>query len=213
MAEVMLRSSLAGLALASLAAVLSLDCGGKLDSGPACPSDLTTACPENGTCTQTVTDCAGTHQLACSCTADGWSCPELGAPNCPPTDQCPQEGAKPGGSCSSSGLRCYSATQPACLDVPELYCTCDGSKFVCDAPADCPPSPPPLPACPPPSQVVEGAACASSSYVGMCTSDTPYYDCYGNYAGTLSCQCFDGRWSCPADLPPCAMDAGSADGL
>ncbi len=208
----MLRSSLAAFALAAVGALLALDCGGKIDSGAPCPSDLGTACPENGTCTQTVTDCEGTHHLACACTADGWQCPQLGAPSCPqPTNQCPTKGAKAGDSCSSSGLRCESATQLACVNAPILYCTCDGSKFSCDTPTNC--EPPPKPACPPPSTVQEGAACSLSGFQGMCSSDTAYYDCDGNYAGTLSCFCSDGHWSCPTDLPPCPLDAGSADGL
>ncbi|HSQ66859.1 MAG TPA: hypothetical protein VLM85_26750 [Polyangiaceae bacterium] len=188
-----------------LAALATLDCGGKLDTS------LLPACPYDGTCSsdckQTFTDCSGTHELACTCDATGHAqCPELGAPNCQSDCDALMHGST---TCNIEGEKCPSPEQVACLDAPTLYCTCESGQFVCDVPSpNCP-----TPACPPPDQVKPGAACAMS--YGMCQSNIAVTDCNGNLVGYEECSCgSNGVYECSSPpMPPCAVDAGSADAL
>jgi len=189
----------------SVLALATLDCGGKTDTS------LLPACPANGTCSgdckQTITDCAGTHELACACDANGiQQCPELGMPNCQSDCDALMQGHV--FTCSNEGEKCESPTQLACLDAPTLYCTCHSGTFVCDQPPSCP-SPPS--SCPAPDQVKPGAACAG---FGTCDTDQQIVDCQGNPVGVVQCSCMGGTiGDCIAPpTPVCTADAGSPDG-
>jgi hypothetical protein len=201
----MLARNLAVLALPlALVALASLDCGGKLDTSllPECSPNG----PCSGDCKETVTDCAGTHELACTCDSTGHAqCPELGAPNCQNDCDALMKGAS---SCSIEGEKCVSPEQVACIDAPTLYCTCKSGQFVCDVPSpNCP-----TPACPPPDQVKPGAPCAG---YGLCDTNQFVTDCYGNVVGDVQCGCMNGTFGdCIAPPTPiCTMDAGSGDAL
>jgi hypothetical protein len=42
-----------------------------------------------------------------------------------------------------------------------------------------------------------------------CNSTTPYYDCNGNVAGDLQCNCYSNQWFCPEPDVICPADAGA----
>jgi len=187
----------------ALVALASLDCGGKLDTSllPVCPSDGTCS----SECKEVVTDCSGTHELACTCDSSGRAiCPELGAPNC--QNDCDALMQQQKYTCSIEGERCMAPYQTGCMGSPTLYCTCSSGQFVCEVPSDCPPPP----ACPPPDQVAPGATCYG---FGMCDTNQFVYDCEGNLIGDVQCSCMNGTFGdcISPPTPPCAIDAGSAD--
>lgn len=196
--------TLAGLGLFS---ILSLHCGGRVDSSalPDCPTNLVGACPVEGTCKQTVTDCAGAHELSCQCDGSRWVCPQLGAPNCP--NECAN--ARQGGSCSTKNLQCDAATQPVCKGPMHYkdFCTCDGAHFVCSI-TDCT-EPPPIPMCPPPSAVSNGGSCSVPEGSISCQG---VEQCGNGTTAAIDCSCMSGRWFCEAFVDPCAdsVDGGSA---
>jgi hypothetical protein len=187
----------------------ALGCGGKVDTS------LLPECPANGSCTsdckQTVTDCAGTHELACTCDPSGVAqCPDPGAPNC--QNDCDALMQNPSASCSIEGEKCLAPMQNSCLNAPTLYCTCVGGTFSCDVP---PPNCP-EPVCPAPSQVHYGAPCNG---FGLCPTDQTVTDCDGNVVGVVECSCMNGTFGecvappmpdCPDAGPP--LDAGVFDG-
>lgn len=194
------------LASLGLLSVLSLHCGGRVDSStlPACPANLVGACQAEGTCKQTTTDCAGTHELACQCDGSKWVCPQLGAPQC--ANECAN--ASQGAACTTKNLSCDAATQPVCPG-PIRYkdtCVCDGSRFMCTATA-CN-EPPPEPMCPPPSVVSSGAACSAPGW----TSCTGVVQCGDGSTAPIDCSCTNGRWFCESFADPCmtTVDGGSA---
>jgi hypothetical protein len=204
------------LASLGLLSVLSLHCGGRVDEHscgdfvacddpPACPTNLTGACSVQGTCTETTTDCAGTHKLTCQCDLGKWVCPELGAPQC--ANECAN--ARQGGLCSTKNLTCDAATQPVCPG-PIQYkdtCQCDGTRFVCSI-TDCNEPPPPVPACPPPSVVSSGGACSAPGW-STCPG---YVQCGDGSTADISCSCTSGHWFCESFVDPCTstVDGGSA---
>ena len=197
------------LALASLSllSVLSLHCGGRVDSTtlPDCPTNLVGACPVEGTCKQTTTDCAGTHELACQCDGSKWICPELGAPQC--ANECAN--AAQGAACTTKNLSCPMPSPPLCKGAPTGgdMCLCDGSHFVCTITDDC--MPPPTPVCPPANVVSSGGACSDPSGMLSCPG---YVQCGDGSTADISCSCTGGHWYCESFADPCmtTMDGGSA---
>ena len=193
------------LVLVPVLALATLDCGGKTDTTlmPPCPADGTCS----GECKQTITDCMGTHELACSCDSNGiQQCDELGMPSCQADCNSLMHGQY---TCEAEGEKCESPTQLACLDAPTLYCTCHSGTFVCDEPSPNCPSPPS--SCPAPDQVKPGAACTGFA---TCDTNQEVYDCQGNPVGVVQCSCMNGTigdcFSPPT--PPCDADAGPPDG-
>jgi hypothetical protein len=199
----MLARTLAALIPVSLVALATLDCGGQIDP------NLLPACPSDGTCTsdckQTVTDCAGAHELACTCDSTGHAqCPELGAPQCQNDCDALMQGQS---ACSIEGETCVAPMQNSCIDAPTLYCTCESGQFFCPAPPmDCP-----KPACPPPDQVKPGATCAG---VELCDTTQSVTDCDGNVVGVVECSCVGGTFGdcISPPVPVCVADGGTPDG-
>lgn len=194
-----LTASLAGLGLVAL---LSLHCGGRVDGETTdCPQNITSACSSGSQCTQHLTDCMGPHALTCSCTGGAWKCPELGAPSCPN----PCAGASHGGACSSQGLFCPAAVQPPCVKDQPDGCLCQHGSFVCGS-TIC--SEPPVPACPPPSSIVEGSKCDGSfTCMGI-------HQCPKGNSVNVDFDCVNGRWTMQESFQdPCdgiiLVDAGT----
>jgi hypothetical protein len=176
--------SLSFLVAVATAAIVSLNCGGRVDGDTptgACPANLAQACPANATCTTHVKDCLGERDETCTCDGTGWSCPKsAGCPN-------PCADVKPNAACTAEGTFCKSSQQPNCPYPTNDGCSCTNGKWLCLA-TICGDPPPPVPACPPPSKVFEGKSCSGN----------------GTCSGTLQCpkggsvgvnfDCVNGRW-------------------
>jgi hypothetical protein len=112
------------------------------------------------------------------------------------------------GVCSPDGLACPTdQTIPDCNGNPQTFdCICQNGSWFCDGPGggDCPN---PYP-CPAPQDVVPTAGCNFPGNL-RCDSATPYYDCNGNVAGYLQCNCDQSEWSCPRPPMVCMTDAST----
>jgi len=63
--------------------------------------------------------------------------------------------------------------------------------------------------CPAAQQVVPNTYCNLTGKL-TCNSATPYYDCNGNVAGYLQCNCYADQWSCPEPPMVCEVDASTS---
>jgi hypothetical protein len=119
-----------------------------------------------------------------------------------------------GGSCDWGGASCYVAVPAGCGpgSTEDTTCVCTDGKIRC--PSFIPP--PCVEACPVPSSVVAGEACAGDI---TCMSTIPEYDCAGNITGHAFCSCASNqKWGCQVTVPLCpptcdgGCDAGAAPG-
>jgi len=112
-----------------------------------------------------------------------------------------------GVACSPDGITCLSAeTITDCNgNASPIDCDCQGGQWFCDGPG---PGPCPQPVCPQAQQVVPNTSCSVSSQL-TCASATPYYDCNGNVAGDLQCNCNSDQWFCPEPDVICPTDGGA----
>jgi hypothetical protein len=111
------------------------------------------------------------------------------------------------GACSPNGLTCPTdQTITDCNGNPgqPLTCVCESGQWICEhSGPGCPP-----PVCPAPRDVAPLAGCKLPPTL-TCDSATPYYDCTGNVAGYLQCNCYGGQWKCPQPPTVCPVDAST----
>ncbi|HEY5242670.1 MAG TPA: hypothetical protein VIJ22_14420 [Polyangiaceae bacterium] len=194
----------------------AIACGGRvgLVGNGSCPSPSAVAsgaaCTSAGqTCTASFTLCGSPTSEDCTCTGGSWSCPAFNGPGC--VEACPPiNGVQPGSSCdlATQGDCDVGITSPGCDGsgvTGECSCQADGQGSAVWAcvqaiEPECPDAQPP--GCPDASSVVQGNECDVSPQLS-CTSDSPEYDCNGNFIGDASCQCFNGAWNCVMSEPAC----------
>jgi len=131
----------------AFALVLAAACGGSVSSqsdagdagAPACPSNPGSAsCSTGQRCSTTYANCPGDPPgtLLCDCVAGHFSCPQPGAPKCPPVEPCGFAGAvSDGESCTdvTPGTTCGNIACPQ----TSVQCRCTSGTFRCDkCPAD-----------------------------------------------------------------------------
>jgi len=109
-----------------------------------------------------------------------------------------------GQPCAAADLMCPLGTLTDCDGtVRTLECLCDGRVWTCDpvTPRACPPPA----ACPDPSTLLPGSACAVPEGQSCVSTDVPVPHCENGpfSTGKAECQCIGGAWSCPVSPIPC----------